>query len=423
MKAKVGHVRHTTALVVMAAAAYFSTTFAAGPDLEIRKSVDNPTPTVGQPVEFTVAVRNTGTLVAPAFAVKESLPPELRIPVGMGVFVSSGYFDPVSNVWSLAGLAPGASATLVMPAIVAVTNPPACSVNVAELDVPYDEDRGNNRATAAVKQNATDRCADVTVSFRGISLPECGYERKFDFHVDVANNGPDEARSVIVDLSQNPDVAPNLRFAGATCSGTRCTFAAIAPGSTVTLQVRSDDFSNHKTKTLTFGLVASSTDTDYSTANNQARVDITLPVFEGCDYGYDCHDGGTCGWFVGDCFIATAAYGSALEPHVVELRKFRDRYLRRSEFGRAFIGFYYRHSPPLARFIAAHPSARFATRMLLTPLVVSIADPVRALALAVITLALWVGWRVHRRRLVATEEGEQARRQGASGIDGRDERI
>jgi uncharacterized repeat protein (TIGR01451 family) len=396
MKAKVGHVRHATVLVVMAAAAFFSSALAANPDLEIRKSVDIQTPTVGQPVEFTVTVRNTGALVAPAFAVKESLPPELRIPVGMGVFVSSGYFDPVSRIWSLASLAPGASVTLVMPAIVAVTNPPACSVNVAELDAPYDEELGNNRATAAVKQNATDRCADVAVSFRGISLPECGFERKFDFHVDVTNGGPDEARNVIVDLSQSPDVAPNLRFAGATCSGTRCTFSAIAPGSTETLQVRSDDFSNHKTKTLTFGLVASSTDTDYSTANNQARVDITLPVFEGCDYGYDCHDDGTCGWFVGDCFIATAAYGSALEPHVVELRQFRDRYLRRSEVGRALIGFYYRHSPPLARFIAAHPSARFATRMLLTPLVTLIAYPARTLALTLVTLAMLVGWRVRR---------------------------
>ena len=42
-----------------------------------------------------------------------------------------------------------------------------------------------------------------------------------------------------------------------------------------------------------------------------------------------------------------------------------------SEFalGRAFIAFYYRHSPPIADLIAAHDSLRFLARMILTPVV------------------------------------------------------
>jgi hypothetical protein len=35
-----------------------------------------------------------------------------------------------------------------------VTNPPACSVNVAETDEPYDQNAGNDRAMAAVKRAA-----------------------------------------------------------------------------------------------------------------------------------------------------------------------------------------------------------------------------------------------------------------------------
>ena len=70
------------------------------------------------------------------------------------------------------------------------------------------------------------------------------------------------------------------------------------------------------------------------------------------------------------------------EPHVVALRQFRDRYLERTELGRAFIRLYYRHSPPVAAVIAEHEWLRFMVRMLLAPLVLTIAFPLRALALA-----------------------------------------
>ncbi len=47
----------------------------------------------------------------------------------------------------------------------------------------------------------------------------------------------------------------------------------------------------------------------------------------------------------GGCFIATAAFGSYQEHHVWILRQFRDRYLLTSIPGRAFVRFYYSHSP------------------------------------------------------------------------------
>jgi YVTN family beta-propeller protein len=70
-----------------------------------------------------------------------------------------------------------------------------------------------------------------------------------------------------------------------------------------------------------------------------------------------------------DCFIATAAYGSLMEPHVVILRDFRDRYLRRSELGRLFIKTYYAYSPPAADVISAHETLRVCARIGLLPLV------------------------------------------------------
>jgi hypothetical protein len=66
----------------------------------------------------------------------------------------------------------------------------------------------------------------------------------------------------------------------------------------------------------------------------------------------------------------------------VALRQFRDQYLRRTALGRAFIRFYYRHSPAVAAVIAQHDWLRFLVRMLLTPLVLAVAFPIRALMLA-----------------------------------------
>jgi hypothetical protein len=51
------------------------------------------------------------------------------------------------------------------------------------------------------------------------------------------------------------------------------------------------------------------------------------------------------------------------------LRNFRDAYLMTSDWGRAFVGFYYRHSPALADVIANHSGLRAAVRLGLAPVV------------------------------------------------------
>ena len=81
----------------------------------------------------------------------------------------------------------------------------------------------------------------------------------------------------------------------------------------------------------------------------------------------------------GACFIATAAYGSYLDPNVQVLRDFRDHVLLRTSVGREFVQFYYANSPMLADYIARHEGARTATRVALTPLVYAMAYPLPAL--------------------------------------------
>jgi hypothetical protein len=71
----------------------------------------------------------------------------------------------------------------------------------------------------------------------------------------------------------------------------------------------------------------------------------------------------------GGCFIATAAFGTPMVEEVRYLRAFRDQYLLTSDPGRAFVRFYYRHSPPIADWLREHDRLRALVRAGLRPLI------------------------------------------------------
>ncbi|MEX0935017.1 MAG: PKD domain-containing protein [Candidatus Paceibacterota bacterium] len=71
----------------------------------------------------------------------------------------------------------------------------------------------------------------------------------------------------------------------------------------------------------------------------------------------------------GGCFIATAAYGSILEPEVATLRIFRDRHMETNAIGRGLVDVYYTASPSLASIIEKSDVLRFYSRIALSPIV------------------------------------------------------
>jgi hypothetical protein len=58
-----------------------------------------------------------------------------------------------------------------------------------------------------------------------------------------------------------------------------------------------------------------------------------------------------------------------MAKEVVVLRELRDNILMNYSVGRSFVKFYYKHSPPLAGFIAKHETLRTLVRWSLLPMV------------------------------------------------------
>ncbi len=102
----------------------------------------------------------------------------------------------------------------------------------------------------------------------------------------------------------------------------------------------------------------------YGNATPSALVDGTPQPTEDLWRRYRDQGGGA-----GGCFIATAAFGSYENRWVWVLRDFRDQVLLEHGAGRAFVDWYYAHSPPAADWIAAHGWARVTTRVALVPVI------------------------------------------------------
>jgi len=96
-------------------------------------------------------------------------------------------------------------------------------------------------------------------------------------------------------------------------------------------------------------------------------IEVQVNHFSAAQAGKDSSGGGGGGG--GGCFIATAAFGSYMEPNVKVLRDFRDDVLLTNELGRGFVNLYYAYSPPIADFIARHDALRMMVRWSLLPLI------------------------------------------------------
>lgn len=115
-------------------------------DITISKTVDNPTPSIGQQVNFTITVNNVGTGQFQNVIVSEVIPSGYSF---VSANASSGTYSNVSGIWSIPVLNPNQSASLVVTVEVLSSGN---YLNTAFIDIsnPVDSNPGNNSADAEV---------------------------------------------------------------------------------------------------------------------------------------------------------------------------------------------------------------------------------------------------------------------------------
>jgi hypothetical protein len=373
------------------------------PRFSIQQGVNTEVLAASAVVEFTVTVTNTGqTAASPGTATVRLSPDLVAAPAGTAPFTSYGStFDIARGTWDIGDLPVGAQAVLVLPAQVVAQPVQPCAFSLAEL---WPDGQGpdaiSQQAFRTLYAPGVTACSDLVVGAASVLQRNYAFcEGKVQLLVPVVNRGPDPAHDVFVSIGQAPDTLPALVFRDPRCDRfgePTCLVQRLDPGPVSPLLLQSAEFQNRNSAAeIVLTVTASSSDYELEPGQESSSSPLVIARFEPCE-----DLGRLDELVVPGCFIATAAWGSALDPHVQSLRRFRDRFLLTHAPGRKLVALYYRFSPPLADYIAVRPRARAATRALLWPLVFAVEHP--AVLLFLLAGGLWLA---RRRRGVAARSG------------------
>ena len=158
-------------------------------DLALAKTVDNPTPNVGDTVTFTVSLGNNGPDPATGVQVTDLLPSGLTF---VSDTISLGTYDPATGLWDVGTVAVGPPLTLTIRATVTSPNPVTNTATISHAD-QFDPDPGNNNATAPDSPQQADLALSKTVDN---ATPNVG--GMITYTIIVRDLGPSDATNVLI---------------------------------------------------------------------------------------------------------------------------------------------------------------------------------------------------------------------------------
>ncbi len=250
-------------------------TVAAAADLELAKTVDDATPSVGQSIVYTVTVTNRGPNNAVSVAVHDVLP------AGMSYVshVGPGTYAPGTGVWSLGGpMIPGASRVLQITALVTQSGTVTNYAQVSAAGV-YDVDSTPSNAPPFLEDD-DDFVVTVTPPAADLELTKTVDDStpnvldNVTFTVTVTNRGPDNATGVTVEDLLPAGLAYVSHSGGAYVPGTGIwTIGTLNVGSITTLQVTATVTNSGVIENIAQVETANEYDTDSTPGNDNPAED------------------------------------------------------------------------------------------------------------------------------------------------------
>lgn len=158
-------------------------------DVSVRKLTSTPTAPRGEPLAFTVVVRNDGPSVAEAVVVRES--PQFGLAI-TDATPSAGTWSRADWTWLVGSLQPGEEATLVVEAT--STTEGALANTVDATSATPDPDAADRTASVTVQVTPI---ADVSVQ-KTISVSTAPVNSEVTYTIRGRNDGPSTAVNVVV---------------------------------------------------------------------------------------------------------------------------------------------------------------------------------------------------------------------------------
>lgn len=158
-------------------------------DLALGMSVDRPIAAVGELITYTLTLANSGPDVAPGVTIQNRLPAGVSL---VSAIPTWGAFDPVSGVWTVGSVSPGAPVTLTLTARADVASPAPNEANVLTSDA-FESDTANDAAVSSADPAATD-----LVLWQRVDKSSPGVDDSVTITLTLTNPGGTSANGVQV---------------------------------------------------------------------------------------------------------------------------------------------------------------------------------------------------------------------------------